>query len=78
MGSATTTAGWAILVMVAVTAIAAWPVRSANIADATLVTTLGVVHDAVGPARPGHARRQVRRPDAGRLQRQPPAGGPGE
>ena len=27
MGSATTTAGWAILVMVAVTAIAAWPVQ---------------------------------------------------
>jgi hypothetical protein len=49
MGAATTTAGWAILVMVAVTAIAAWPVRSANIADQTLVTTLGVVHDAVGP-----------------------------
>jgi hypothetical protein len=49
MGSATTTAGWAILVMVGVTAIAAWPVRSANLADATLTTTLGVVHDAVGP-----------------------------
>jgi hypothetical protein len=49
MGAATTTAGWAILVMVAVTAIAAWPVRSANIADQTLITTLGVVHDAVGP-----------------------------
>lgn len=49
MGAATTTAGWAILVMVAVTAIAAWPVRSANIADGTLITTLGVVHDAVGP-----------------------------
>ncbi|XVV12412.1 MFS transporter [Actinoplanes sp. CA-131856] len=49
MGAATTTAGWAILIMVAVTAIAAWPVRSANIADGTLITTLGVVHDAVGP-----------------------------
>lgn len=49
MGAATTTAGWAILVMVAVTAIAAWPVRSANLADETLITTLGVVHDAVGP-----------------------------
>lgn len=49
MGAATTTAGWAILVMVAVTAIAAWPIRSANLADQTLVTTLGVVHDAVGP-----------------------------
>lgn len=49
MGAATTTAGWAILVMVAVTAIAAWPVRSANLADKSLTTTLGVVHDAVGP-----------------------------
>jgi hypothetical protein len=49
MGAAMTTAGWAILVMVAVTAIAAWPVRSANLADQSLVTTLGVVHDAVGP-----------------------------
>jgi len=49
MGAATTTAGWAVVVMVAVTAIAAWPVRSANLADQTLVTSLGVVHDAVGP-----------------------------
>ncbi len=49
MGAATTTAGWAILIMVAVTAIAAWPVRSANIADEGLITTLGVVHNAVGP-----------------------------
>ena len=36
MGAATTTAGWAILVMVGVTAIAAWPVRSANMADQSL------------------------------------------
>ncbi|MCI4063128.1 MFS transporter [Micromonospora sp. R77] len=50
MSNAMTTAGWALLVMVAVTALAAWPVKSANIADNTLVTTLGVVHDAVGPA----------------------------
>ncbi|MBL7254462.1 DMT family transporter [Paractinoplanes lichenicola] len=49
MGAATTTAGWAILVMVGVTAIAAWPVRSANIADQTLISSLSVVHDAVGP-----------------------------
>lgn len=49
MGAATTTAGWAILVMVAVTAIAAWPIKSANVADQSLITTLGVVHDAVGP-----------------------------
>ncbi|MEH1099263.1 MFS transporter [Micromonospora sp. CPCC 205561] len=50
MSNAMTTAGWALLVMVAVTALAAWPVKSANIADGTLVSTLGVVHDAVGPA----------------------------
>ncbi|MEU4566364.1 MFS transporter [Micromonospora sp. NPDC023956] len=50
MSNAMTTAGWALLVMVTVTALAAWPVKSANIADGTLVTTLGVVHDAVGPA----------------------------
>ncbi|MEV6488155.1 MFS transporter [Actinoplanes sp. NPDC051633] len=55
MGAATTTAGWALLVMVVVTAIASWPVRSANIADQSLITTLGVVHDAVGP-RPDNSR----------------------
>jgi hypothetical protein len=49
MSSAMTTAGWAVLVMVAVTALAAWPVQSANVADGTLVTTLTVVHEAVGP-----------------------------
>jgi hypothetical protein len=49
MSNALTTTGWALLVMVAVTALAAWPVKSANIADGTLVSALGVVHDAVGP-----------------------------
>ncbi|HWS32127.1 MAG TPA: MFS transporter [Actinoplanes sp.] len=49
MGAATTTVGWALLVMVAVTAIAAWPVKSASIADQTLMTGLSAVHDAVGP-----------------------------
>lgn len=49
MGAATTTAGWAIFVMVLVTAIAAWPVQSAKIADQSLITSLGVVHEAVGP-----------------------------
>jgi hypothetical protein len=58
MSNAMTTAGWAILVMVAVTALATWPVRSANIADSTLVGTLSVVHDAVGPQadKPGPGR----------------------
>ncbi|MBB4737817.1 hypothetical protein BJY16_001276 [Actinoplanes octamycinicus] len=49
MGAATTTAGWAILVMVGVTAIAAWPVRSANLADQSLVTSLSVIHGALDP-----------------------------
>ncbi|GGK11927.1 hypothetical protein GCM10010124_00690 [Pilimelia terevasa] len=49
MSSAMTTAGWALLVMIAVTAVAAWPVKSANLADATLIGSLGVVHEAVGP-----------------------------
>ncbi|MBO0871360.1 MAG: MFS transporter, partial [Micromonosporaceae bacterium] len=49
MSAAMTTAGWAVLVMVAVTAIAAWPVRAANAADSSLLTGLNVVHSAVGP-----------------------------
>ncbi len=49
MSAALTTAGWAVLVLVAVTALAAWPVKSANIADGALVATLSVVHDAIGP-----------------------------
>jgi hypothetical protein len=49
MSGAVTTAAWAVLVMVAITAIAAWPTWSANAADQTLVTSLAVVHDAVGP-----------------------------
>jgi hypothetical protein len=49
MGAATTTAGWAIFIMVVVTAIAAWPVQSAKLADQSLITSLSVVHDAVGP-----------------------------
>ncbi len=49
MSVAMTTAGWAILVMVVVTALAAWPVFSARLADKTLISSLAVVHDAVGP-----------------------------
>ena len=49
MSATVTTAGWAILIMVAVTAIATWPTRSANAADTTLTSALSVVHDAVGP-----------------------------
>lgn len=49
MSNAVTTAGWAVFVMVVVTAIAAWPVRSAHLADSTLVGGLNVVHGAIGP-----------------------------
>ena len=49
MSNAMTTAGWAIFVMVAITAIAAWPVRSAHLADSSLVSGLSVVHSAIGP-----------------------------
>jgi hypothetical protein len=49
MSSAMTTAGWAILVMVVVTALAAWPVFSSRAADKTLTTTLSTVDTAVGP-----------------------------
>ncbi|GAA1754048.1 hypothetical protein GCM10009681_26450 [Luedemannella helvata] len=49
MSAAMTTAAWAVLVAVAVTAIASWPVLSAHLADQALVSSLSVVHDAVGP-----------------------------
>jgi hypothetical protein len=42
-----TTAGWAILVMVVITALAAWPVRAAHLADGGLTTGLSAVHGAV-------------------------------
>ena len=73
MSNAMTTAGWALLVMVAVTALAAWPVKSANIADGTLITSLGVVHDAIGPqARtPGRTNAMIPNPDACKDNRPP-------
>jgi hypothetical protein len=49
MSLAMTTAGWALLVMVAVTALAKWPVFSAHLADNALISSLAVIHDAVGP-----------------------------
>jgi hypothetical protein len=51
MSAAITTAGWALLVMVSVTALAKWPVASAHFADNALTSSLSVVHDAVGPPR---------------------------
>ncbi len=49
MSAAMTTAGWAILVMVVVTAVASWPTFSAHTADKALVASLTTVHQALGP-----------------------------
>lgn len=50
MSATMTTVGWALLIMVAVTALARWPVQSANLADGTLTASLNVVHQAIGPS----------------------------
>ena len=63
MSNAMTTAGWAIFVMVAVTAIAAWPVRSAHLADSSLISGLDVVHSAIGPDRTSTPPDQCALPD---------------
>jgi hypothetical protein len=63
MSNAMTTAGWAVLVMVVITAIAHWPTWSANVADTTLVGSLGVIHDAVGPPSQSTPAGQCRNPD---------------
>jgi hypothetical protein len=63
MSAAMTTAGWAILVMVAVTAIAAWPTTSAHLADKTLTSSLNVVHSAVGPQDESVPPGECRNPD---------------
>jgi hypothetical protein len=47
MSGTLTTVGWALLVMIAVTAIARWPVQSAHVADSTLTNGLSVVHNAI-------------------------------
>ena len=49
MSDSLTTAGWAVLVMLVVTAVAVYPVWSANLADGILTQSLDVVHAAVGP-----------------------------
>jgi hypothetical protein len=74
MSNAMTTAGWAVLVMVLITAIARWPTWSANVADNTLVGSLGVIHDAVGPPSQDTPADQCRNPDPqGCIDHRPPA-----
>nr|WP_205864076.1 MFS transporter [Planosporangium mesophilum] len=63
LSNAMTTAGWAVMVMVVITAIAQWPTWSANLADKTLVGSLAVIHDAVGPPSQDIPADQCRNPD---------------
>lgn len=63
MSAAMTTAAWAVLVAVVVTALASWPVLSAHLADQALVSSLSVVHDAVGPPSDAIPEDQCNRQD---------------
>ncbi|WP_442788517.1 MFS transporter [Dactylosporangium sp. NBC_01737] len=63
LSAAVTTAGWAIFVMVLITGIAAWPKLSASLADRTLIGSLGVIHDAVGPPDESISAEQCRNPE---------------
>jgi hypothetical protein len=63
MSATMTTVGWAILIMVAVTAVAKWPTSSANVADNTLMASLGVIHQALGPQDKSIPADQCRNPD---------------
>lgn len=65
MSNAMTTAGWAILVMVVITALARWPVQSAHVADSTLIGGLNVVHSAIGPQNEGTPQDQCGDPTPG-------------
>jgi hypothetical protein len=74
MSLAMTTAGWALLVMVVVTALAQWPVYSANLADKALVTSLATIHDAVGPTKKTTPPGQCQHPNPAACEdRRPPA-----
>jgi hypothetical protein len=74
MSIAMTTAGWAVLVMILVTAIARWPVWSANAADSMLIGSLNAIHQAVGPPTKDVPPDQcVFGPDACKDHRQPAA-----
>lgn len=78
MSDALTTAGWAVFVMVLVTALFAYPVWASKLADGTLIQSLGVVHDAIGPPAkdisPCPPRRPGEAPDLSRCKdNRPPA-----
>lgn len=49
MSSAMTTVGWAVFILILVTAVAKWPTESAKVADGAMTTALTTVNNAVGP-----------------------------
>jgi hypothetical protein len=52
MNHAATTAAWALMVAVLVTAVAQWPTRAANLADGALTGALASVHAGLNAANP--------------------------
>jgi len=58
---AAATAGWAVFVMVLVTAVAAWPLKASTAADRALTSTLGQVSAAMSAESPGDSRDPARR-----------------
>jgi hypothetical protein len=56
MSHAVVTAGWAVLVMVLVTAVAAWPVKASTVADNTLTGALGQVTSVLSKQDAGDGR----------------------
>ncbi|NUS73674.1 MAG: MFS transporter [Corynebacteriales bacterium] len=56
ISAAVNTAGWAILVMVFVSAVAMWPIKSSTIADTTLTGALGQVNGALAGESPNDKR----------------------
>lgn len=58
---AVATAGWAVLVMVLVTAVAAWPLKASTVADASLTGALGQISAGLSSQDPGDDRDPARR-----------------
>lgn len=56
MSQAVTTAGWAVLVMALITAVAAWPVKASTLADEALTGALGQVTSVLGDREVGDER----------------------
>jgi hypothetical protein len=60
MSQAVMTAGWAVLVMAVVTAVAAWPVKASTVADGALTGALGQISSGLSAEDPGDQPPAVR------------------